>query len=176
MHSEELRALQAPIKQAYRDAPESARVTSRVTLELQPADLTVKLDAERPLSAGLHPATGGTGQVACSADLLLESLAACAGVTLLAVATATGVPIGGGRIHAEGEWDARGTLAVERTVPIGLQRIRLRFELDTTADAAACERLVRSAERYCVILATLRASTPIEVQVDSPRNAPSEPA
>ncbi len=168
MHSEELRARQAPIKQAYRDTPESARVTSRVTLELQPADLTVRLDTQRPPMAGLHPATGGTGQVACSADLLLESLAACAGVTLLAVATATGVPIRAGRILAEGDWDARGTLGVDRSVPIGIQRIRLRFELDSSADAAACARLVQTAERYCVILATLRASTPVEVQISSP--------
>ena len=127
--------------------------------------LAVRLVPDRPIVAGLHPATGGTGAAACSADMLLESLAACAGVTLLAVATATGVTVTGGRIVAEGVWDARGTLAVDKSVPVGIQRITLRFELDSSADQAARERLVRTAERYCVILATLRGTTPIEVQV-----------
>ena len=165
MNAEELRALQTPIKQAYRSTPDSALVTSRIEVSLEPASLAVRLVPERPSVAGLHPATGGTGAAACSADMLLESLAACAGVTLLAVATATGVAGAGGRIFAEGVWDARGTLAVDKSVPIGIQRITLRFELDSSADQAARERLVRTAERYCVILATLRGTTPIEVQV-----------
>lgn len=166
MNSDELRALQTPIKQAYRSTPESAFVTSRVQVRLEPASLAVQLLADRPAMAGLHPATGGTGSAACSADMLLEALAACAGVTLLAVATASGVPVDGGRIIAEGVWDARGTLAVDKTVPVGIQRIKLLFELQSTAEPAARERLVRTAERYCVILATLRATTPIEVQLN----------
>ena len=164
MNAEELRALQGPIKQAYRSAPESAQVTSRVALHLDPQRLAVRL-ADRPPVAGLHPATGGTSAVACSADLLLESLAACAGVTLLAVATATSVPITGGRIIAEGLWDARGTLGVDKAVPVGIQKIRLSFELTGGADLSACERLVGTAERYCVILATLRGTVPIEVNI-----------
>ena len=166
MNSDELRALQTPIKQAYRNTPESALVTSRVQVRLEPASLAVQLVADRPATAGLHPATGGTGSAACSADMLLEALAACAGVTLLAVATASGVPVDGGWIIAEGVWDARGTLAVDKTVPVGIQRIKLFFELQSTAEPAARERLVRTAERYCVILATLRAATPIEVQLN----------
>ncbi len=164
MTAEELRALQSPIKQAYRSAPESAAVTSRVALHLDAEQLAVRL-ADRPPVAGLHPATGGTRDVACSADLLLESVAACAGVTLLAVATATSMPITGGRIIAEGLWDARGTLGVDKAVPVGMQKIRLFFELTGSVDLAACERLVGTAERYCVILATLRGTVPIEVKV-----------
>lgn len=167
MNADELRALQGPIKQAYRAAPEVALVNSRVVVSLDPAALAVRLVPDRPVVAGLHRATGGTGEAACSADMLLESLAACAGVTLLAVATATGVAIAGGRIIAEGLWDARGTLAVDKAVPVGIQRITLRFELDSEADQAARERLVRTAERYCVILATLRGTTPIDVQVST---------
>lgn len=165
MNAEELRALQTPIKQAYRSTPHSALVTSRIEVSLEPASLTVRLVPDRPSVAGLHPATGGTGAAACSADMLLEALAACAGVTLLAVATSSGVAVTGGRIVAEGLWDARGTLAVDKTVPVGIQRITLRFEIDSSADQATRERLVRTAERYCVILATLRGTTPIEVQL-----------
>ena len=163
MNGEALRAMQAPIKEAYRRAPESALVTSRVVLQLEPERLAVRLVADRAPMAGLHPATGGTGAAACSADLLLESLAACAGVTLLAVATASGVPIRGGQVRAEGTWDARGTLGVDKSVPVGIQTIRLFFDVQGSADPATCERLVRTAERYCVVLATLRGSTPIEV-------------
>ncbi len=165
MKSDALRALQAPIKQAYRSTPESALVTSRVQVALDPETVSVRLVPDRPSVAGLHPATGGTGAAACSADMLLESLAACAGVTLLAVATSSGVALTGGRIVAEGLWDARGTLGVDKTVPVGIQRIQLRFELEGVADRATCERLVHTAERYCVILATLRGTTPIELLV-----------
>ena len=165
MNAEEFKALQGPIKQAYRSAPESARVTSRVELGLDPQRLAVRLGTDHPSVAGLHPATGGTGAMACSADLLLQSLAACAGVTLLAVATATGVPITGGRIVAEGLWDARGTLGVDKTVPVGIQHIRLSFELEGSADLSVYERLVGTAERYCVIPATLRGAVPIEICV-----------
>ena len=107
--------------------------------------------------AGLHPATGGDGSLACSADMMLEALVACAGVTLSAVATAMGVTLRGGRVIAEGHWDARGTLGVDRAVPIGLTDVALTFELDTDADAATVQRLVEMSERFCVIYQTLRA-------------------
>src|SRR5437870_10954583 len=106
--------------------------------------------------AGLHPATGGDGSLACSADMLLEALVACAGVTIGAVATAMGVKLRGGRVIAEGHWDARGTLGVDRDVPVGLTDIALRFELDTHADAATVQRLVEMSERFCVIYQALR--------------------
>lgn len=107
--------------------------------------------------AGLHPATGGDGSLACSADMLLEALVACAGVTVSAVATAMGVKLRGGRVVAEGHWDARGTLGVDREAPVGLTDIALTFELDTDADAATVQRLVEMSERFCVIYQTLRA-------------------
>jgi uncharacterized OsmC-like protein len=106
--------------------------------------------------AGLHKATGGNGDLACSADLLLEAVVACAGVTLRAVATASGVTLRSGRVIAEGCWDARGTLGIDRQVPIGLTDISLRFEIDSDADPAQLERIVKTTERYCVILQTLR--------------------
>ncbi|MBS0420984.1 MAG: OsmC family protein [Proteobacteria bacterium] len=165
MNSDELRAIQAPLKLKYRGQPESALVTSRVKVDLDPEALTVRLAPGRPSIAGLHPATGGTAEVACSADMLLEALAACAGVTLLAVATSSGVVVTGGRIVVEGLWDARGTLAVDKTVPVGIQSIKLSFELESSADPAARERLIRSTERYCVILGTLRDSTRVEVSL-----------
>jgi uncharacterized OsmC-like protein len=107
--------------------------------------------------AGLHPATGGDGSLACSADMMLEALVACAGVTVSAVATAMGVKLRGGRVVAEGHWDARGTLGVDREAPVGLTDIALTFELDTDADAATVQRLVEMSERFCVIYQTLRA-------------------
>jgi uncharacterized OsmC-like protein len=114
-------------------------------------------------TAGLHPATGGDGSLACSADMLLEALAACAGVTMSAVATAMGVKIRGGRVIAEGHWDARGTLGVDREVPVGLTDIALTFELDTDADAATVQRLVEMSERFCVIYQTLRTPPRLSV-------------
>jgi len=152
-----LRSLQAPLKERYREAPEKALVQARAEAVLDPGPLVCRVTAAgRSVDAGLHPATGGDGSLACSADLLMQALAACAGVTLSAVATAMGIAIRNGRVVAEGEWDARGTLGVDRSVAVGLTEIRLRFELDTNADAAALERLVATTERYCVILQTLR--------------------
>jgi uncharacterized OsmC-like protein len=155
MDAATLRALQAPLKQKYREDPASARTPARAAVTLHPAGLSAVLQT-RPSSAGLHAATGGTGAEACSADILLEALAACAAVTLMAVATAMECPVTGGRVIAEGIWDARGTLGVDRSVPVGLQDISLRVELQGALDEATRQRLLQLTERYCVILATLR--------------------
>jgi uncharacterized OsmC-like protein len=162
MNTDELRALQGPLKQKYRTEPGSALVTSRAEAVLDPQRLGARLDGQQPRVAGLHPATGGTGDQACSSDLLLESLAACAGVTVLAVATSMGAGLTGGRIIAEGVWDARGTLGVDKTVPIGISRITLTFELEGSLDETTRRRLIEVTERYCVILATLRNPPNIE--------------
>lgn len=164
MNADELRALQAPLKQRYRTEPRSALVTSRAEAALDPGRLGAVLAASQPRVAGLHPAAGGTGQEACSADLLLESLVACAGVTLLAVATAMGAGLTGGRIVAEGTWDARGTLGVDKTIPVGLRSIVLTFELEGSLDEPTRRRLLEVTERYCVILATLRDPPKIEMR------------
>ncbi len=157
MNAEQLRAMQAPIKQRYREAPEAARVSARAEARLDGDDVACTVPSwHGETKAGLHPATGGSGEHACSADMLLEALVACAGVTLRAVATASGVTIRGGRVVAEGSWDARGTLGIERSVPVGLTDINLRFEIDSDADAAKLERMIQTTERYCVILQTLR--------------------
>jgi uncharacterized OsmC-like protein len=157
MNANELRALQAPLKQRYRDTPGTARVTARAECRLDPDNVACSIPGwHGEVSAGLHPATGGDGQLACSADMLLEALVACAGVTLRAVATAMSVPIRGGRIIAEGIWDARGTLGIDKAAPVGLTEIGLRFEIDADADPAVLDRMVQTTERYCVILQTLR--------------------
>src|ERR1700761_2562472 len=157
MNADELRAIQAPIKQLYRDNPQAARVPARAEGTLDPDNNAIKVDAwHGKVTAGLHKAGGGSGELACSADMLLEALIACAGVTLRAVATAMGVTITGGRIIAEGVWDARGTLGVDRSVPVGLTEIALRFEVESDADQARLERMIQTTERYCVILQTLK--------------------
>jgi uncharacterized OsmC-like protein len=157
MDANELRALQAPLKQRYRDTPDAARVTARAECRLDPDNVACAIPAwHGEVSAGLHSATGGDGKLACSADMLLEALVACAGVTLRAVATAMSVPLRGGRIVAEGVWDARGTLGIDKAAPIGLTDIALRFEIDADADTAKLERMIQTTERYCVILQTLR--------------------
>jgi uncharacterized OsmC-like protein len=163
MNANELRALQAPLKQKYRDEPGSALVTSRAEAVLDPQRLRATLSGEQPRAAGLHPATGGSGEEACSADLLLESLVACAGVTLLAVAASLGAELTGGRVIAEGAWDARGTLGIDKSVPVGIRNITMKFELEGPLDETTRRRLVQSTERYCVILATLRDPPAIEI-------------
>ncbi|MGH8200437.1 MAG: OsmC family protein [Steroidobacteraceae bacterium] len=162
MNADELRALQGPLKQKYRTEPGAALVTSRAEVVLDPQRLAATLDGDQPRIAGLHSATGGAGDQACSADLLLESLAACAGVTVLAVATSMGAGLTGGRIVAQGTWDARGTLGVDKTVAIGISRIVLTFELEGSLDEPTRKRLIEVTERYCVILATLRNPPNIE--------------
>jgi uncharacterized OsmC-like protein len=164
MNAEQLRAMQAPIKQRYREDSGAARVAARAEARLDTDEVACVVPAWRSeTKAGLHPATGGSGELACSADMLLEALVACAGVTLRAVATASGVTIHGGRVIAEGTWDARGTLGIDRSVPIGLTNINLRFEIDSDADPAKLERMIQTTERYCVILQTLRNPPQITV-------------
>jgi uncharacterized OsmC-like protein len=165
MDANELRALQAPLKKQYREQPETARTPARAeaVLDLDRVACRVR-SSSGETDAGLHPATGGDGSLACSADMLLEALVACAGVTMSAVATAMGVKLRAGRVSAEGHWDARGTLGVDREVPVGLTDIALTFELDTDADAASVQRLVEMSERFCVIFQTLRAPPRLSVQ------------
>ena len=122
------------------------------------------LAGDQPRIAGLHPATGGTGKEACSADLLLEALVACAAVTLLAVATSLRAGLTGGKVIAEGKWDARGTLGVDKSVPVGIRSIVLTFELEGSLDAPTRQRLIGTTERYCVILATLRDPPTVEIR------------
>ena len=165
MNLDDLRAVQAPIKERYREEPGAALVTlkaegrigERVTCSIQTGKALVQ--------AGLHPATGGPGTFACSGDMLLEALAACAGVTMAAVAISIGVNLRSGTVRAQGDLDFRGTLGVAKEVPVGFQRIRLDFELDTDATAEQCETLRRLTERYCVVYQTLRQPPPIGVSV-----------
>jgi uncharacterized OsmC-like protein len=165
VQSDELKALQAPLKEAYRSAPERAMVTLRADGRLDDTAISCHVDTGRALvEAGLHPATGGTGLLACSGDLLLQALVACAGVTLRAVATALAIPVRGGAVHAEGDLDFRGTLGVAKDAPVGFQTIRLRFALDTDATAEQLATLEKLTERYCVVLQTLRTSPVVSVQ------------
>jgi len=157
MDSATLRALQAPLKQAYRDAPESARITSRAEAELDVAAIACRVHTPAgTVVAGLHPAAGGDGSAACSADMLMEALAACTGVTLSAVATAMGIALRGGRIVATCIWDARGTLGVDRAAPVGITDITIEIALDSDAAPESLARLIATAERYCVVYQTLR--------------------
>jgi uncharacterized OsmC-like protein len=163
MNAETLRALQAPLKQKYREDPGAAIVTLRASGEATDA-VSCKVETGRALvEAGLHPATGGDGSLACSGDMLLEALVACAGVTLRAVASAIGVELRRATVTAEGDLDFRGTLGVSKEVPVGFRDIRLRFDLDTDADEAQRASLIRLTERYCVVLQTLRNAPPITI-------------
>ncbi len=157
MKSSELRELQAPLKERYRAEPEAALITLRAHGRLGEEGLTCKVETGRSLvEAGLHPATGGDGLSACSGDMLLEALVACAGVTLRAVATALEIELRGGTVSAEGDLDFRGTLGVSREAPVGFRDIRLRFDLETDAPADKLESLIKLTERYCVVYQTLR--------------------
>ncbi len=159
MDAETLRTMQAPLKARYRERPEAALVTLRADGRLDGDAIACKVETGRALvTAGLHPATGGSGAEACSGDMLLEALVACAGVTLKAVATAIGVELRGGRIEAEGDLDFRGTLGVDRDAPVGFREIRLTFDLDTDAPHDRLDELLRLTERYCVVLQTLTTS------------------
>ena len=160
MKADELRALQAPYKEHYKEAPEAAVITLRAEGNLGGEGITCSVETGKALvEAGLHPATGGDGLSACSGDMLLQALAACAGVTLRAVATALEVPVAGGTVHAEGDLDFRGTLGVDREAAVGFTDIRLRFDLDSEASDAQLATLFKLTERYCVIYQTL-AGTP----------------
>ena len=162
MKSEELRALQAPLKNTYRETPEAAVVTLSAAGTLDGEGIACSVQTGKALvEAGLHPASGGDGTQACSGDMLLEALVACAGVTLRAVATALGIEVRGGRVSAEGDLDFRGTLGVDREAPVGFRDIRLAFDLDTDADADSLATLFKLTERYCVIYQTLRNPPPV---------------
>ena len=156
MRPEEIKELQAPLKARYRENPDAALVTLSAETRLGEG-VSCKLETGKGLAeAGLHPATGGDGSLACSGDMLLEALAACAGVTLKAVATALGLVIRGGGVRAEGVLDFRGTLGVSKEAPVGFRDIRLTFNLDTDEDAEKLQSLLKLTERYCVVLQTLR--------------------
>lgn len=159
MDRDQLRAVQAPLKDRYREDPEAAVVTLSATGTLGDG-VTCSVQTGRALAqAGLHPASGGDGSLLCSGDMLLEALAACAGVTLRAVATSLDISVNAGRVLAEGDLDFRGTLGVDREAPVGFSAIRLSFELDSDADEEQLATLTRLTERYCVVLQTL-ASAP----------------
>jgi uncharacterized OsmC-like protein len=161
----ELRAIQAPLKERYRDDPACAVVTLRASGEVGEG-VTCSVQTGRALAeAGLHPASGGTGVQLCSGDMLLEALVACAGVTLAAVATALEVELRAARVFAEGDLDFRGTLAVDRSAPVGFTGIRLRFELDTDADDAKVASLLKLTERYCVVFQTLASPPQLSAEV-----------
>jgi uncharacterized OsmC-like protein len=158
MDGDQLRTLQAPLKERYRSEPEAAVVTLAASGSLGEG-VSCSVQTSRAIAeAGLHPATGGDGSLLCSGDMLLEALVACAGVTLRAVATSLGIPVRGGLVRAEGDLDFRGTLGVDREAPVGFRAIRLSFELDTDADEAQLETLQRLTERFCVVYQTLASS------------------
>lgn len=169
MKTEELRSIQAPIKEKYKDHPDTAQITLRAHGRLGEG-VTCNVQTGKALvAAGLHPATGGNGLSACSGDMLLEALVACAGVTLNAVATAIGVVIRSGVVRAEGDLDFRGTLGIAKSVPVGFQRIRLCFELETDATEDELSTLIRLTERYCVVYQTLSQLPAITVSRDVSR-------
>jgi uncharacterized OsmC-like protein len=167
MNTDDLRALQAPIKERYRSEPDAALITLKAEGRIGEG-VTCSIQTGKALvEAGLHPATGGTGAFACSGDMLLEALAACAGVTMAAVATSIGVNLRGGTVRAEGDLDFRGTLGVAKDAPVGFQHIRLEFVLDTDASEEQVATLRRLTERYCVVYQTLRQPPVIEVSLNS---------
>jgi uncharacterized OsmC-like protein len=161
MEREQLQAIQTPLKERYREDPDTAVITLSAEGELGEG-VSCSVNTGRTIAeAGLHPASGGDGSQLCSGDMLLEALAACAGVTLRAVATSLGIEVRSGTVRADGDLDFRGTLAVDRDAPVGFRSIRLAFELDTDADPEQLQTLLKLTERYCVVLQTI--STPPEL-------------
>ena len=170
MKSDELRSLQAPLKAQYRDDPQKAQITLKAHGALG-TGLSCSVQTSKALvEAGLHPATGGNGMFACSGDMLLESLIACAGVTLQAVATALGSTVSGGWVSAEGDLDFRGTLGVEKDVPVGFKDIRLHFDLDTDAQEDELQSLFKLTKRYCVVYQTLTNNPNVSTTVTTTNN------
>src|SRR5262245_8115181 len=166
MKTEQLRAIQTPLKEQYRKDPDAALITLKAEGALGD-EVTCNVQTGKALvEAGLHPATGGTGLSVCSGDMLLQALVACAGVTLNAVATAIGVTIRSGKLLAEGDLDFRGTLGVVKDVPVGFQRIRLKLNLDTNATEDQLATLLRLTERYCVVYQTLVQSPQINITIE----------
>ncbi len=169
MDNAELRAVQQPLKETYRISPQEAVITLRARGELGEQNISCSVATGKALAvAGLHPATGGDGSLACSGDMLLQALVACAGVTLRAVATSLGIPIAAGTVHAEGELDVRGTLGVSKEAPVGFRSIRLAFELDTGATDEQLATLLRLTERYCVVYQTLAHPAGLTATVTRP--------
>jgi uncharacterized OsmC-like protein len=165
MNAEQLKALQAPFKDKYRTDPQSAVITLRASGRVGEG-LSCRVETGKALvNAGLHPAGGGSGQLACSGDMLLEALVACAGVTLSAVATALAIPLRGASVHAEGDLDVRGTLGVAKDAPVGFREIRLRFDIDSDASPEQLATLQKLTERYCVVAQTLRQSPPLTIEL-----------
>ncbi len=167
MDSAGLRALQAPIKDRYKTAPDAAFITLKADGTLDDANIACKVETGRALAvAGLHPATGGSGLELCSGDMLLEALVACAGVTLKAVATALDIPLKSGAVAAEGDLDFRGTLGVAKDAPVGFAQIRLRFDVDTDAPQDKLDQLLKLTERYCVVYQTIKNGPPVDIRLD----------
>jgi uncharacterized OsmC-like protein len=165
MNADDLRALQAPLKDRYRKEPDAAVVTLKAEGRIGEG-IACRVDTGKALvEAGLHPATGGSGEQACSGDMLLEALVACAGVTLKAVATALRIELRDAKVHAEGDLDFRGTLGVAKDAPVGFREIRLRFHLDTDAAEEQKRKLVELTERYCVVLQTIRHAPNVKVSL-----------
>ena len=163
MNAEDLKSIQAPLKQLYKDQPETAIITLRANARIGEG-ITCKVETGAALvEAGLHPATGGDGLSLCSGDMLLEALVACAGVTLRAVATAIGVELHDATISAEGDLDFRGTLGVSKEAPVGFQSVRLHFNLESDADQDQLDSLIRLTERYCVVYQTLSSAPGISI-------------
>jgi uncharacterized OsmC-like protein len=170
MNKDELRELQSPIKQKYKENPESAIITLKAKSVLGD-NLTCKVETGKAMvEAGLHPATGGDGLSACSGDMLLEALTACAGVTLNAVATAIDIDLRHAEVHAEGDLDFRGTLGVSKEAPVGFKNIRLFYDLETDASDEQIDTLLKLTERYCVVFQTLR--TPLSIEVNRTKKLP----
>jgi uncharacterized OsmC-like protein len=166
MDAAALRAMQAPIKDRYKDDPKSAIITLKAKGTLDDANIACKVETGRALAvAGLHPATGGSGLELCSGDMLLEALVACAGVTLKAVATAIDVPLKAATVSAEGDLDFRGTLGVAKDAPVGFAQIRLSFDLDTDAPQEKLDQLLKLTERYCVVYQTIRSGPPVDISL-----------
>ncbi|HET7911511.1 MAG TPA: OsmC family protein [Pseudolabrys sp.] len=166
MDASGLRALQAPIKERYKNDPKAARITLMARGNLDETNIACKVDTGRALAiAGLHPATGGSGLELCSGDMLLEALVACAGVTMKAVATALDIPLKSASVSAEGDLDFRGTLGVAKDAPVGFAQIRLRFAVDTDAPQEKLDQLLKLTERYCVVYQTIKNGPPVDVKL-----------
>lgn len=165
MTAAELRALQAPLKEKYKQSPEAALVTLKAVGHVDAESVACRIERRDGDLAGLHPATGGTGAELCSGDMLLEALVACAGVTMKAVATAMEIPLRGATIRAEGDLDFRGTLGVDKTAPVGFKAIRLTFHLDTDAPQDKVDTLLKLTERYCVVFQTLNHRPDLTAQI-----------
>jgi uncharacterized OsmC-like protein len=166
MDANELRAMQAPIKERYKSEPKAAFITLKAKGTLDDTSIACKVETGRALAvAGLHPATGGSGMELCSGDMLLEALVACAGVTLKAVATALAIPLKSGTVSAEGDLDFRGTLGVAKDAPVGFAQVRLRFDVETDAAQEQLDQLLKLTERYCVVYQTIRSGPPVDVKL-----------